>query len=452
MLLTRSFKRRILLFINLFIFFIFVGGVFLAYNLNKKLFFDELKNLSFLNYKTMEKPLAESIIYDDIYTVFSIIEGVINNSNIFSNITVIDKNNEYITDAKVTKKVPNTITDEYLISYNITINQNRVGSIIFEINKTYISTKLNRSLLILIFFHIIAFLIVSTILSKFINYLLTPLTDLTNKLESISDIASIPKKIDFDKKDPKEITKLKEILIQLSQNLSKQIEKNIEQEKEIIRKDKIVSISMMAAGLAHHLKNPIMTIKLLLNPLKKEIKTEDSQNDIEVIDSELNRMLNIINNFMLLSKETKITFEEILATNLFETLTKRVSGLKGVKFEFIYDHIKFVSNKEKLIMVFENLISNSINAGADQITIKANQTDEKTIFEYYDNGSGIPEEIKDKIFIPFFTTKKSGTGLGLAYVENLITSLNGIIYYDKNYSKGAKFVIELKHEKKGTDH
>ncbi len=449
--LTRSFKKRILYSIEIFILFIFIAGIFFAYNLNKKLFYDEIRNLSFLNFKTMEKPLAESIIYDDIYTIFSIIEGVVINSGIFSNITVIDKNNEYIADAKVTKKIPTITSDDYSISHNIMLNNNKIGKVIFEINKDYINDKLNSSLFVLITLHIFAFLIVSVILYKFINYLLTPLTNLTNKLESISDISSIKEKIHIEKNDPKEITKLKEILIQLSQNLSKQIEKNIEQEKEIIRRDKIVSISMMAAGLAHHLKNPIMTIKLLLTPLKNEIKSEDSKNDIEVIDSELNRMLNIINDFMLLSKETKITFEEILARDLFETIIKRMTGLKGINFEFKYDDITFTSNKEKLLMVFENLISNSVNAGADQITIKLHKTENKTIFEYFDNGSGIPDSIKDKIFIPFFTTKKSGTGLGLAYVENLITSLNGVIYFDKNYSNGAKFVIELKHEKKDTD-
>ena len=448
---TKSFKKRIFFSINIFILLIFITGIFIAYNINKKILFDQMKNIAYINYKTIERQIAEAIIYDDIYSIFSITNGIILNTEIFSNIFILDKNGEYITDAKVIKKIPNQKENILSMSYNITINDTKTGTIIFEINKKYFTDKLIRSLYLLILMHIIAFVIVSVFLYKFIDYLLKPLTDLTNKLESVSDISSIPKSVTIHHNDPNEIIKLKETIIQLSKNLLKQIHKNIEQEKEIIIKDKIFSIGMMAAGLAHHLKNPIMTIKLLLTPLRNVIKTDDAKKDIEVINSELNRMLKLINEFMQLSKDTKIAFEEVKVSELFNKILNNFSSLKGVNFNFNSTEISFRSNYEKLLMIFENLISNSINAGSDNISINFFKRDDKIVFELTDNGSGIPDDIKDKIFIPFFTTKKSGTGLGLAYVENLVALLNGRIFVDKSYGNGTKFVIEIKDENENTD-
>ncbi|ADR18554.1 integral membrane sensor signal transduction histidine kinase [Calditerrivibrio nitroreducens DSM 19672] len=448
---TKSFKKRIFFSINIFILLIFITGIFIAYNLNKKILFDQMKNITYINYKTVERQIAEAIIYDDIYSIFSIINGIILNTEIFSNIFILDKNGEYITDAKVNKKIPEQKTDILSMSYNITINNTKTGTIIFEINKKYFTDKLIRSLYLIILMHILAFVVVSVFLYKFIDYLLKPLTDLTNKLESVSDISSIPENVIIHHNDPNEIIKLKETIIQLSKNLLKQIQKNIEQEKEIIIKDKIFSIGMMAAGLAHHLKNPIMTIKLLLTPLKNEINTDDAKKDLEVINSELNRMLKLINEFMLLSKDTKIAFEEVKVSELFNKILNNFSSLKGVNFNFNNTEISFRSNYEKLLMIFENLISNSINAGSDTISINVFKRDNKVVFELTDNGYGIPDDIKDKIFIPFFTTRKSGTGLGLAYVENLVALLDGRIFVDKSYGNGAKFVIEIKDEDKNID-
>ncbi|MCX8084402.1 MAG: HAMP domain-containing histidine kinase [Calditerrivibrio sp.] len=451
MLLTKSFKKRIVIFVNFFVFVIFVIGIFVALNLNRKLIDDELHNLTYLNYKTIEKTIAESILYDDIYNVFSTIEGLTKNSLIFSNIIVLDKNGEYIADGNVSKKVPNISEKGLHKIYDIKLNESKIGSIIFELSKDYIDNKMKRSFVVLIGFHVVAYLLVSFMLIKSINYLMTPLTDLTNKLESADDISNLRNSLSINPKDPKEIYKLKEILLNLTLNLTKQIEKNIEQEKEILKRDKILSIGMMAAGLAHHLKNPIMTIKLLMNPLKDEIRSQDAKNDIEVINAELNRMLNLINDFMCLSKDLRIDKGFFLLSSFFEALHKRILGLKMIKFDFVYEDIYIYSNMEKLIMIFENLISNSINANAKCVYVKVLNKNDKVIFEYSDDGSGVPDNIKDKIFIPFFTTRKDGTGLGLAYVENLVHSLGGDIYLDKNYGNGAKFVLEFKNEEKSFD-
>jgi len=443
----KSFKNRIYLTLNIFILVIFFVGILLAYNIQKTLIEDEIKSITNLNFTIIEKNLAESIIYDDIYTVFSILETISKNTGIYSNVYLLDRNQEYIADAKVLKKVPDFSDSQHFITYDINLSHSYIGKIIFEINKSYVKNKLSNLLINLIILHIIAFFIVSLILKWFINYLMRPFSELTNMLEYTYSLEEITNSINISKHDPKEIVKLKSVLKDVVNKLIEQLKLNIEQQKEIFRRDKIYSIGIMAAGLAHHLKNPIMTIKLLLSNLKSENLTKESINDINVIEQELDKMLSIINNFMLISKDKEIPLKNINTRDLFNQLRINFLPYKDLHIKIPENEIVFQSNFEKLLMIFENLIINSIQAKSKSIEINAQQTDHEVIFEISDDGTGIPYEYSDKIFIPFFSTKNKGTGLGLSYIQNLVQMLHGDIYLDNNYRNGAKFVLRFKYEK-----
>ncbi|MDP4820945.1 MAG: sensor histidine kinase, partial [Saprospiraceae bacterium] len=104
--------------------------------------------------------------------------------------------------------------------------------------------------------------------------------------------------------------------------------------------------------------------------------------------------------------------------------------------------------KEHLVRVLNNLITNAIQAIPDdragEVAMLLNtEVGNKIRLEIRDNGSGIPEEAREKVFAPYFTTKSSGTGLGLAMTRNIIEAMSGDIYFQTESGKGTSFFIVL---------
>jgi len=105
------------------------------------------------------------------------------------------------------------------------------------------------------------------------------------------------------------------------------------------------------------------------------------------------------------------------------------------------------ADKNHLIRVLNNLVKNATQAIPDdregRIEISLYSNDEIVTLKVSDNGTGIPDDKKDKVFVPNFTTKSSGTGLGLAISKNIIESVNGEIYFKTVVGEGTDFYVEL---------
>ena len=100
-----------------------------------------------------------------------------------------------------------------------------------------------------------------------------------------------------------------------------------------------------------------------------------------------------------------------------------------------------------MIRIFNNLIKNAFQAIPEgrtpQINVELENQDEFLLVTITDNGKGIPEELRERIFQPNFTTKSSGTGIGLAMVNSMVESANGEIWFDTEVDKGTKFYVKL---------
>ena len=105
------------------------------------------------------------------------------------------------------------------------------------------------------------------------------------------------------------------------------------------------------------------------------------------------------------------------------------------------------ADKEQLSRVFINLIKNAIQSIPEntvgRIEIKLEKKGEMALIRIKDNGKGIPDAIRGKLFQPNFTTKSSGMGLGLAIVRNIMQNADGEIYFETEYGKGSTFFVEL---------
>lgn len=210
----------------------------------------------------------------------------------------------------------------------------------------------------------------------------------------------------------------------------------------------------MAKQVAHEIKNPLTPMKLSVQHLMRTFDSTDansqekvikvSQSLIEQIDA-LTKIANEFSNFAKIQKPVldKIDISQIIrnATELFRQGNKVNIQLN------IPENCYIKGDKEQLLRVFNNLIKNSTQAisAIDNgiITISANKNATFIKIAISDNGNGISEDQKPKIFTPYFTTKSKGSGIGLSMVKQTIVNHGGVIYFESSQGVGTTFFIEL---------
>lgn len=219
--------------------------------------------------------------------------------------------------------------------------------------------------------------------------------------------------------------------------------KALESQAEL--RKRLSSLGEMSAGIAHELRNPLGVIAGYTKLLSRKVDAALIPT-VEAISREIEVMDRIISDFLSFARPVELTLSKI---NLSEIISSCVSSIAGVSgsVEVILDIDKsvFISGDEILLrQAFTNLIQNAADAMKDGGKLsfgyaKAGGYAEITVS---DTGHGIPEGIKDKIFLPFYTTKEKGTGLGLAIVHKIIVSHGGAVSVERA-DKGTIFRIKL---------
>jgi len=224
---------------------------------------------------------------------------------------------------------------------------------------------------------------------------------------------------------------------------------------KLIKAQRMAAWREVARRIAHEIKNPLTPIQLSAERLRKRY-LENLQQDGAVFDEctrtivkqveELKGMVNEFSNFarMPASQPTPNHLNEII----HETLVLFQEGHKEVRFEFIPHDLPVLNiDRDQMKRVMINLIKNSLAAierdGEIKIQTSYDPKLEMVRLEVSDNGCGIPDEDKGRLFEPYYSTKKSGTGLGLTIVNAIVSDHNGYIRVRDNEPKGTTFLIEL---------
>jgi nitrogen fixation/metabolism regulation signal transduction histidine kinase len=211
----------------------------------------------------------------------------------------------------------------------------------------------------------------------------------------------------------------------------------------------------MAKQVAHEIKNPLTPMKLNLQYLQHLIKNNSddfkekfekaSNGIIEQIDS----LANIANEFSNFAKFPKTNLQLI---NLAEIINISVSIFQNQKNVLIINDLKpgqivVMGDKDQALRVFNNIIKNAVQALDDisnpKIEIGMIESDIAIIISIKDNGTGINPELQKKLFTPNFTTKNTGSGLGLAMVKNIMQGFNGKVWFESEINKGTCFYLEF---------
>ncbi|MEW6108472.1 MAG: GAF domain-containing protein [Nitrospirota bacterium] len=237
-------------------------------------------------------------------------------------------------------------------------------------------------------------------------------------------------------------------------------------EQQLIRADKLASLGTLVAGIAHEINNPLGIIagysEALLERSKEKTlldnrQFEDFPEYLDTIHKEIFRCKGILKSLLDFARSSGGTFREIDINELIKEVILLVNN-KAIKLNHTIDLQlnrdlpKICADPGKLRQLFMNIIINSIyftpeGGGIFLVTeMDSNSQDGDMIkVSVSDTGSGIPEEIIDKVFDPFFTTKPpgDGTGLGLAICHKIIEEHHGTIDVENEKDKGIKFIIRI---------
>ncbi|MFO7842536.1 MAG: ATP-binding protein [Bacteroidales bacterium] len=218
----------------------------------------------------------------------------------------------------------------------------------------------------------------------------------------------------------------------------------------------------MAKQIAHEIKNPLTPMKLSVQYLQKAWKEQAPDFD-QRIERFSNSLISQINNLSKIATEfsnfAKMPRAKAQKVNIIRKLEESISlfeNTHNVHFDKQYDEnaeIYVYADPEQVLIVFSNLIQNGIQAIPNErkgvIKIKADKIPDFVKMTIEDNGVGVPEDLREKLFRPNFTTKSGGMGLGLAIVKNIVENAGGTIRYDTQLKTGTSFYVTFPAFKSG---
>ncbi|MDT8400714.1 MAG: HAMP domain-containing sensor histidine kinase [Bacteroidales bacterium] len=212
----------------------------------------------------------------------------------------------------------------------------------------------------------------------------------------------------------------------------------------------------MAKQIAHEIKNPLTPMKLNVQQLYKKYKDnpenfEESlknfkQYQIEQIDN----LSSIATEFSSFARMPKASPGETNLVNHINAVADLYSDIKNIDFNINFNGLSeaiIFADKEQVNSMLSNIFRNAVQAMPGKrkgmINVSLSVNEQKALIRIEDNGMGIPDELKDKLFTPNFTTKSSGMGLGLSIVKRVVETADGKIWFESEPDKGTVFFVEF---------
>ncbi len=233
--------------------------------------------------------------------------------------------------------------------------------------------------------------------------------------------------------------------------IQKRTQEKLRLEEALSRSKHMSSLGEMVSGISHEIRNPLGIIRSSAELLKKKMAGFDPSNTIpDIIVEESGRLNNIITDFLNFAKPKRPAFaichvEEILEKNIKYLSAQTKSQGYIIKKHNDNNLPAIMADFDMLYQAFLNLLINAIQAmqNGGTIYIKISSTAGAVTILIEDEGEGIPDNLAEKIWDPFFTTKEKGTGLGLVIVKNIIEAHEGSIELENRSAGGVRAKVTL---------
>ena len=235
-------------------------------------------------------------------------------------------------------------------------------------------------------------------------------------------------------------------------------------ENQLIHTSKMAQIGIMVTEITHEMTQPLTYLNNYLYTLSDDLTTSDPilndklKNNLEIASKEVNRLIKLVNHIQEFSRKDleqiriPIEFSKVIDQTLYimddQIQSSNIRLIKNIQKDLPYLNV----NPNDMEQVFINLLQNAIdslkeieNNAVLEIVIYHKKEQNKFFIEINDNGKGVDEQIRNKIFTPFFTTKPAGegTGLGLNIIQKIIEKYSGTINCRSSDGQGASFIISL---------
>ncbi len=219
-------------------------------------------------------------------------------------------------------------------------------------------------------------------------------------------------------------------------------------QEQVELRERLTALGEMSAGIAHELRNPMAVISGYLNLLAKRTDP-GSQNVIRDIAREISGMNRIIGDLLTFARPASLNRVDVDLRELLQTCMTGVLQAAAeeprAETRIHVDGIRLSVDEVLMRQAFTNLFQNAIDAmqKGGTLSVDAERERQGVTIRVADTGAGIPRTVLKKIFLPFFTTKDTGVGLGLALVHKIVLSHGGRIDVESEEGKGTRFTITL---------
>lgn len=227
-----------------------------------------------------------------------------------------------------------------------------------------------------------------------------------------------------------------------------------EAQDRLVRSERLASVGRLAAGVAHEIGNPVTAILGLHDILLEGgLDPEEERDLLFRTRSEAERIHYILQDLLAFARPAGQVDEENTFGDIIEAVEDAVALVKPQKdFRGIHFTLDMPAgplmtrlSRERLVQVILNLLLNAADVATQCVRISASAAENVAWIKVEDDGPGVDESVRSRLFEPFTTTKETGqgTGLGLAVCRGLVEAVGGLVFLDESHEEGARFIVQL---------
>jgi signal transduction histidine kinase len=249
----------------------------------------------------------------------------------------------------------------------------------------------------------------------------------------------------------------KDVLHFAAHSVSKFRASNERYVEERLQRERFSLVGEMAGGIIHDFRNPFTVICLASSSLAQHYRDPYTQHFCGLIDSQIRRMEVMADDLLEFSRgETHVHIDRFNLRELlehFEQLNREYLAESDVTLTVDILDREISADKDKLLRVLQNLVNNAVDAfkkGGGHVHISAEDMGDRVVLHVKDDGPGVPEEVRGRLFQAFATAgKEKGLGLGMAITKSIIDAHKGTIEFETETGSGTTFVVTLPSEQDG---
>jgi two-component system sensor histidine kinase HydH len=224
----------------------------------------------------------------------------------------------------------------------------------------------------------------------------------------------------------------------------------LESQERLMHSERFAAVGEAAAYVSHEIKNPLTVIGGLAHQVEQRLSDDGSQEQLQIIPKEVRRLESFLGDLQDFTRPVAPSKKDIDLNGVIhevQTLMTEAARENGIQLEERLDPQlpRIEADPDQIKQVLVNLLKNALEATQPngRILLASGSQDAKVWFSVEDTGKGMPPEVMDNIFHPFFSTKVKGTGLGLAVIHKIVTDHHGTITVQSTPGQGSAFIVNL---------